>query len=37
MIPAHILFPVDFSERSAATASYVEAMAKQYGSTVTRY
>ncbi len=32
---AQILFPVDFSERSIAAASHVEAIATQFGSKVT--
>ncbi len=35
MIPAHILFPVDFSERATRTAPYIEAMAKRFDSKVT--
>ena len=35
MTPAHILFPVDFSERSTGTAPHVDAVARQFGSKVT--
>jgi nucleotide-binding universal stress UspA family protein len=36
MLPIkHILFPMDFSERSLAAAPFVEAMAKRFGSKVT--
>ena len=36
MLPiTHILFPIDFSERSMAAAPFVEAMAKRFGAKVT--
>lgn len=35
MIPAHVLFPVDFSERATRMAPYTEAIAKRFGSKVT--
>lgn len=31
----HILFPIDFSDRSSATSPYVAAMAKQFGAKIT--
>ena len=38
MLPLkHILFPIDFSERSLAAAPFVEALAKRYGARVTLF
>jgi len=38
MLPLkHILFPIDFSERSLAAAPYVEALAKRYAAKVTLF